>query len=564
MQNMQHEKSFDKQIELDRLENIKISNDRTYHHIDNIPLYKAKFLNVEKFHKPGLAPVYDQKGGYHIDLSGKPIYLERFQKVFGFYCNRAAVMNEDAYFHIDATGNRFYQNSYEWVGNYQENKCVVKKDNKFFHIDIVGNEIYPNKYDYVGDFKDDIAVVHVKGRATHITNLGELLHSKWYKYLHIYHKGYAVAEDENGRFHIDILGNPVYTKRFKTVEPFYNGLAMVEDFDGYIGQIDITAQIIHIVHAPAKNVKMHEISKEFVGFWPAYLINAAIELKLLELLPNKISVLSKDLKIEEQNLLRLLRALWEIGLITYDETEKIWQLDTKGRFLLNNSFMLKAAKMWARVIREENWLKIPELLKKTFINSFPTFKEQEPSQELRTEYYQALLGYTKIDIENFANQIKIDADKKILLVGIHSGALIPILKNMSIKTIDFYNKPQLPMQVTSNFNVRILDAEPNAQYDTAIIARYFQNMDDFKVMEYLKLLQKLNLPQILLIETILDKNKPTGGMVDINIMVESGGKIRTEKEWQLLLGSCCKYLQIENIIPLTGYLSIIDIKNTNI
>ncbi len=561
MQNMQYEKTSNKSIKNDQLENIKISCDKTYHHLNNVPLYDARFLSIEKFHKPGLAPVYDQSGGYHIDLSGKQAYINRFQKVFGFYYNKAAVISENTYFHIDIAGNRFYQNSYEWVGNYQENKCVVKKDNKFFHIDINGNELYSNKYNYVGDFKDDIAVVHKSGRASHINSSGELLHDKWFKNLCIYHKGYASAEDEEGCFHIDITGNPIYVNRYKMVEPFYNGLALDENFDGYLGQIDVSGQMINIIYAPSSDMKMHEISRELVGFWPTYLINAAVELKLLEALPQKIGILCEILNINEQNLQRILRALWEIKLITYDKTNEKWQATTKGQFLLDNPFMFKAVKMWSKVIIEKNWLKIPELLRKTYINSFPTFKEREPFKDLHIEFYQALLSYTEIDVKNFV-EVEIKVDSKILLVGIHSGALIPILKDKNIKIIDYYNNhPQLPEQITCNFGVKILNQHLDKQYDIAILTRYLQNMDDLKVMEYFKLLQKSRIPRILLIETVLVENMPMGGIIDISIMVESGGRLRTEKEWQLLLLGCGEHLKIVNIISLTNYLSVIDIRN---
>ncbi len=131
---MQYEKTFSQSSKLKELSHIEISDCRTFHKLDNSPLYSMRFIEVEKFHSPGLAPVYDQSGGYHINLDGIAVYAQRFDKAFGFYCNRAAVLDKEKYYHIDLQGNRTYLDSYDWVGNYQENKCVVRKGNKFFHI----------------------------------------------------------------------------------------------------------------------------------------------------------------------------------------------------------------------------------------------------------------------------------------------------------------------------------------------------------------------------------------------------------------------------------------------
>jgi hypothetical protein len=134
-----------------------------------------RFIEVEKFHSPGLAPVYDQSGGYHINLDGIAVYAQRFDKAFGFYCNRAAVLDKEKYYHIDLQGNRTYLDSYDWVGNYQENKCVVRKGNKFFHIGLEGNKIYSEEYDYVGDFKDGFQ----EGYGTYYWPDGQIYQGSW-------------------------------------------------------------------------------------------------------------------------------------------------------------------------------------------------------------------------------------------------------------------------------------------------------------------------------------------------------------------------------------------------
>ena len=62
-----------------------------------------------------------------------------------------------------------------------------------------------------------------------------------------------------------------------------------------------------------------------------------------------------------------------------------------------------------------------------------------------------------------------------------------------------------------------------------------------------------------LIETILTNNSPIGGAVDINIMVETGGKLRKLEDWEGILKQVGD-LKIFDVLSLTEYLSVIDIR----
>lgn len=342
---MQYEKTPDKSVENSDLKLIKISLCQTFHTLFGKLLYQTKFLHIEKFHEPGLAPAYDTTGAYHINLKGEAAYSKRFKKIHGFYYDRAAVEDSTICYHIDSHGNKIYKQSYQWVGNYQESVCVVRKSNKFHHIDLQGNKLYREEYNYVGDFKDDVAVVYKNGHATHINSEGKLVHNKWYKQLGIFHKGFAVAEDISGWFHIDKQGNTIYSQRYKTIEPFYNGLAKVESHDGTLEQIDITGNIEFTIFTSKPESQIDKISSKLAGFWQTYLTNIAIEIDLFNILPATTKLLSKELGITEINLRRLLRALWEIRLIDYQQNEDLWQSTSHGEILKNTPFLADAATM---------------------------------------------------------------------------------------------------------------------------------------------------------------------------------------------------------------------------
>ena len=192
------------------------------------------YKNRLKFHPPGLAPVEDETGWYHIDIQENPIYPQRYKRAFGYYDNLAAVTDfAGNCFHIDTSGNRIYSENYAFCGNFQEEKCVVRdKSNLYFHIDRTGNRLYSENYRYVGDFKDGFACVMLQnGLYKHIDALGKFINDKSFLDLGVYHKGFATAKDEKGWFHIDINGNALYIERYLIIEPFYNGFALVTDFN---------------------------------------------------------------------------------------------------------------------------------------------------------------------------------------------------------------------------------------------------------------------------------------------------------------------------------------------
>ena len=85
------------------------------------------FKNKLKFHSPGLAPVEDETGWYHIDTKENPIYSQHYSRAFGYYDGLAAVTDFDGNcYHIDTQVKRVYLENYAFCGNYQEKKCVVR------------------------------------------------------------------------------------------------------------------------------------------------------------------------------------------------------------------------------------------------------------------------------------------------------------------------------------------------------------------------------------------------------------------------------------------------------
>jgi hypothetical protein len=218
----------------DRWQDFTIAPDQTHHLQDGSPAYEARFQEVLTFHAPGLAPVRDASGAYHIFPTGRAAYPERYLRTFGFYEERAAVQGHDGWFHIQVPGKPLYNERYAWCGNYQGGRCTVRCfEGLYFHLLLDGHIAYAERYRYAGDYRDGIAVVQRQdGLHTHIDLEGRQVHRRWFLDLDVFHKGCARARDAGGWHHIDVQGLPLYARRFAAVEPFYNGQARVEDVDG--------------------------------------------------------------------------------------------------------------------------------------------------------------------------------------------------------------------------------------------------------------------------------------------------------------------------------------------
>jgi hypothetical protein len=221
-------------------EDFEITPSRNNFTYNGFKIFKEDFIEVLEFQSPGIAAVKTENGWFHIQSDGSILYTKVYERVFGFYFNRAVVKEKDIYYHIGLDGLAAYEDRFFWCGNFQEKVCVVKDfNNKYFHIDLNGKKLYQETYLYTGDFKEGIACAcGEEGRYTHIDKKGNLLHNKYFRLLDIYHKGFARAKDEEGWFHINRNGNSIYNTRFSLIEPFYNGLAFCITPEGKQAVVD--------------------------------------------------------------------------------------------------------------------------------------------------------------------------------------------------------------------------------------------------------------------------------------------------------------------------------------
>ena len=224
--------------------NSRPSRDGTHHITSEGPLYESRFEQVLSFHYPGLAPAKKDGKWFHIKPDGTPAYAMKYDRVLGFYEQRAAVKKGKDWFHIRPNGKKAYRDTYSWCGNYQQSLCVVRdREGKYYHIDLEGDSPYKERYHYAGDFREGYAVAWLPNGCIHIDMLGNHLNDIVFRELGVFHKGYATARDEYGWFHIDKSGLALYPERYQSVEPFYNGLALCVEHNGNTIRIDPSGEL---------------------------------------------------------------------------------------------------------------------------------------------------------------------------------------------------------------------------------------------------------------------------------------------------------------------------------
>ena len=530
---------------------LRVSPDGTHHVAGGVPAYAFRFLEVLKFHAPGLAPVLDGTGAYHITPDGLPAYGERFLRTFGFYEGRAAVQSSGGCFHILPDGIPLYPERYAWCGNFQEGRCPVRDwDGRYFHVTAEGVAAYEGKYRYAGDFRDGLAVVQRDdGMHSHIDQEGNLLHGRWFLDLDVFHKNHARARDSGGWHHIDLSGNPIYHRRFESVEPFYNGQARVQGFDGSLEVIDESGETVLELRPPLRS-PLEDLSEDMVGYWRTQTIRAAVEVGVFDALPARAGQLEKDLGLAVGMGPRLMRALAELGLATQAGDES-FSVTAKGRYLERSHphSMADAALMWAGKTQDA-WTGITRSLRtglsglpRTSGNGFFDHLQERPA-ELR-EYHRALAAYARHDYRWLPEAVDFGVHRHVLDAGGGSGELaFALLRSFPGLAATVMDRPEvidaavMPGDVAGRCDFiagDLLEIWP-VRADAVILARVLHDWPDAEAATILDRAREA-MPDggcLYVLEMVVD-DSPSGGLLDLNMLVTTGGMERSAGQYGKLL-----------------------------
>ncbi len=536
----------------DRWRKYRISEDGTRHIHQGRPAYPALFSRVEKFHEPGLAPVLDGSGAYHITPDGRPAYEPRYIRTFGFYEGRAAVHAKDGWFHILPNGLPLYAERYVWCGNFQEGRCAVRlADGGYFHVADDGSLAYGERYRYVGDFKDGHGVVQREdGKHTHIDVSGNLLHGRWFHDLDVFHKRHARARDSDGWHHVDMAGQPLYEERFGNVEPFYNGQARVEGFDGSLSVIDESGRTVLKLRGPSRS-HLEELSGDMVGLWRTQTIYAAVELGVFECLPASAEEVERRTRLHRSVGARLMRALVELGLVCRD-AEGVYRPTERGSLLARSHplSLADAARHWGSESYQA-WAELAQSLR-TGESGFESLHGknffdwiQDRPADLQA-YHAAMSTYARHDYRDLARSVDFSAHDAILDAGGGAGELAfallracPGLEATVMDRAEVVAAAGTPADLEGRckFVAGDLFEEWPVKSDAVILARV---VHDWPERDALRILRRARGAMsrggtLYLVEMVLDDETGGGGLLDLNMLVMTEGAERTKDQFRDIL-----------------------------
>lgn len=538
-----------------------VAPDGTHHRVDEREMYAARFFRVQKFHEPGLAPVIDASGAYHIAADGTAAYSARFLQTWGFYGGRAAVQDQRGWFHILVDGCELTGERFDWCGNFQEGRCAVRAHSgEYFHINQAGAPAYPNRFLYAGDYRDGLAVVRCpeRGLCTHIDPDGRRVHDQWFIDLDVYHKGFARARDRSGSFHVDGSGHPLTSHRYAEVEPFYNGQARVLTHDGEYQVVDERGHLLACVGTQPHD-RFHQLSALLVGNWSTDTIAAAVSLGVFERLPARCAELAGAIAVREESLSRLLGALWELRLVDRSEGE-LWQVTPTGQLLDRRSTpnLADAASeyggplrvFWSRLgeaIRSPHWLP-------------PDVFAAAAADPARVDGFQRMLAaYAQHDYADVARLLPFQGARTIVDVAGGTGVLASsIAGQFPTAEVFVLERPEVCERVNAariHPRVRlvpgdILDPWP-MRADAFVMSRVIHDWSDRDAIRILRQ-ARTAVPAGgtgVVLEMLLDDATPFGRLCDLHMMVVTGGRERTES-------------QIESLVREAGF-RMVKIERTN-
>ncbi len=528
--------------------NTAVSSCGTHHIKHNEVLYDKRFDHVLPFHEPGLAPVDDLTGSYHIHPNGEAAYPKRFKRTVGFYQARAAVEDRDGnWFHIHPHGDAAYSKRYAWCGNYQ-NGCATVRDfgGNYFHIDQNGERLYPENWSYAGDFREGSAVVQsLDGRHSHISETGRLLHDTWWQDLDVYHKGFARARDNSGWTHIQRQGEPIYERRFALVEPFYNRQARVHCFDGSLEIIDEGGDTLHVLRPPTRSF-FAELSGDMVGFWKTETIATAVGLGIPDALPGSQRNLSEKLKLNAERIGRLLTAMGEMDLVAKHRDE--WSLTAKGAYLRSDhpETLADAALEYANKLHA-SWKSLPEALREDSPWKPPSIFQDVVEDEVRlSKHHRMLRSYARHDYSNLAGELEIPQGAVVVDAGGGLGSLAEFLSRRNpeadYKVLDLPQVADRGRELAEegsrlDFLGGDLFQPWPIRADVILLARVLHDWGDEDARKILEYATKALNPggRIYILEMARDHSNFRGGLCDLHLLTCTGGRERTIGEFGDLL-----------------------------
>ena len=471
---------------------------------------------VLPFHEPGLAPVGDGTGAYHIHLDGSPVYEQRFERTFGFYGGLAAVIREGKWFHINTHGERAYGESWDWCGNFQQDRCTVRdSDGHYFHIRPDGSVLDGGPHSYAGDFREGSGVVRgMDGMCWHVDKEGAPVHQAKFLDLDVFHKGFARARDKRGWHHIDGEGNDISEgRRYAEIEPFYNGQALARTLTGEYLVIDESGSSRSKPTRPSQDIE-DVLQNLAVSSWRPIAVRVGI-LAGLAGGQNRLAVATSDLQV--------IKSAWiELGLLS-----KHGELTGIGSMLSPDGMWEDRFLYWTGP-QSEAWNEAEKRLSNPKLRG-DFFAKHAHDQDMLNLIQRVLSSYACEDWIGIAETLCLSSSETVVDLGGGRGVLLKEIGEAVSNRI-LVDRPEVVKELElDGVHVQPLDifTDEIPAGDVYILSRVLHDWDDTKCIHLLLRLPRSS--RVIVIDRTAEPGKH--GLLSLNMLLVSGGRERTKAEW---------------------------------
>jgi DNA-binding transcriptional ArsR family regulator len=334
------------------------------------------------------------------------------------------------------------------------------------------------------------------------------------------------------------------------VEPFYNGQARVEGFDGSLSVISESGDTLVELRGPLRS-PLEEFSADMVGLWKTQTIRASVELGLFEALPADPGELERRLELGKSVAPRLLRALTELGLVVRDR-DGVYHLTDKGAYLRRSHplSLVDATRHWGREAwaawSEASWsLRTGESgFRKRYGKDFFDWLEGRP-EELES-YHRAMAAYARHDYLSLPASVDFGIHDSILDAGGGAGelafALLRAFPNLTAMVMDrpevvAMAVPPPDLEVRCDFVEGDFFGKWPVRSEAVVLARVLHDWPDDDARRVLRRAREA-MPGggiLYLVEMVLDDSTGSGALLDLHMLVATGGAERTEAHFRALL-----------------------------
>ena len=324
----------------------------------------------------------------------------------------------------------------------------------------------------------------------------------------------------------------------------------------------------------------YKLMNMLTSFWVPQIIYTAVKFSILDIIQEHKSIGLKKLLsisgIKYKIGYRLIRALIFLDIVTYDNNEidssfRKLKLTTMG--LLLTAKEIESLRDYVILVGEEfytSWSKLYDI-----INNKENFSDKH-FYECRNRRDNILLNnaissLSQVFFTKLVNFLKLNKADKVLDLGGGDGSFaIKILEYVNCK-IDVLDRKQLlhsfkKLNNKSNF-IRFIGGDffvkiPKG-YDIILLIRVLHNWSDKNVLKILLNISKQmeKETRLYIVDSIIDNDNDFRSLMDINMLVLTGGSIRTIREYTALIRkSNLKFISFKN---LDRVYSIIELARNN-